>query len=393
MSSSKHKTFQKALGKVRDRIETCTLRHDHFNEAMADLELGLKGKKNLIFLVGTTGVGKGVLVKTLEHELNLLVKDDRRHLRAISCTAPSPRSGPFSWSGFCIALLEAAFDPFPEDKVNREDSLTRLNREVGFSIQNHSGDRLFNATIRAIADRGVRVIIVNEAENLVPDKKGHGFVKNLRVVRDLGSHVSGDPIAGQKGDCKVVLVSTPDVLEEVAQVSSEIVRRMNKVVLSRYTLGGGVRGTEFQGFRMLVGQLLELFPEEIRPELSRENILDLHLDSLGCIGNLVNWFVDAINLCINEADERLEWRHFEKTALTDAALKHLVDQCEKDEKFIKEWTAKKGCGLARRRAWEAEAKKEAEAIAAAARTAVEESRKSGKRQVGVQKPVRHRMSG
>ena len=393
MSSSKHEKFREALERVRDKIETCTLDHDHFNEAKAELELALKGKRNLIFLVGTTGVGKGVLVKTLEDELNLLVKDDRRHLRAISCTAPSPRSGPFSWSGFCIALLEAAFDPFPEDKVNHKDSLARLNREVGFSIQNHSGDRLFNAAIRAIGDRGIRVIIIDEAENLVPDKKGHGFVKNLRVVRDLGSHVSGDPIAGQKGDCKVVLVSTPDILEEVAQVSSEIVRRMDKVVLSRYTLGGGVRGGEFQGFQRLVGSLLELFPEEIRPELSRENILDLHLDSLGCIGNLVNWFVDAVNLCIKEADERLEWWHFEKASLTDAALRHLVDQCEKDERFIEKWTARKRCGLARRRAWKAEDKKKVDATAAAARTAVEEGRKSGKRQVGVQNPIRHRMSG
>ena len=161
------KSFGEVLLDVEHRIGTCRLNHRHFNETKAELELALRGKKNLIFLVGTTGVGKGVLVNTLEEDLNVPVKDDCWHVRAISSKAPSPHGNSFSWTGFWIDVLEAAFDPFPEDKVDREETLAWLSRQLGFSVQGNGLHRLFKAAISAIKDRGIKVVFIDEAQNFV----------------------------------------------------------------------------------------------------------------------------------------------------------------------------------------------------------------------------------
>ena len=211
------------------------------------------------------------------------------------------------------------------------------------------------------------------------------------MLRDLGSAASGDRIAGQKDDCKIVLVSTPGILEEVIEASSEIVRRMRTVVFPRYTLEGGVGGSEYRGFQSLVRRLLEFFPEEFRPKLSTDNILSLQMESVGCIGNLINWFMDAINRCLAEGAESLEWRHFKEVPLPNKELGELLIQCAEDERVIRNATKRDGCGLARLAALEAEKIKESET--ASAQDAAKEGPKRKKTQVGEQKPVRHRMTG
>ena len=116
MSSDKREKFREVLLDGRHRIETCRLNHRHFDETKARLKLALEGKSNVVFLVGTTGVGKGVLVDTLVEELNASVKDDPWQLRAISSKSPSPHGSSFSWSEAYLGVLEAAGDPLPEEK-------------------------------------------------------------------------------------------------------------------------------------------------------------------------------------------------------------------------------------------------------------------------------------
>ena len=391
MFSDKGKRLQEVLLDVLHKIQTCRLDHWHFKETKAKLELALKGKKNLIFLFGTTGVGKGVLVETLKEELNVPVQDDCWHLRAISCKAPSPHGNSFSWKGFWIGVLEAAFDPFPEDKVDREETLVGLHRKIGFSVTRHELHRLWRATTSAIKDRGIQVIFVDETQNFVVNEGGYRFQNRLRVIRDFGSDASGDPIAGQKSECKIVLVSTPEILEEVIAASSEVVRRMKVVVFPRYTLDGGIGGKEYRRFQSLVRGILELFPEEFRPKLSTDNILSLQMDCMGCIGNLINWFVDAINYCLAEGAESLEWLHFEKVALSNAEIEALSMRCSEDERVILKVTKRDGCGLARIAILKAEEIEGSETASAA--NVVKEGAKPKKVRVGEQKPVRHRKTG
>ena len=159
----------------------------------------------------------------------------------------------------------------------------------------------------------------------------------------------------------------------------------------RYTLKGGIGGEEYRGFQRIVQGFLAFFPKEHRPRLSTDNVLSLQKDSVGCIGNLVDWFVEAINWCLFERAESLEWRHFEMTALTDGKFDMLSKQCAKDERVIRKVMKRDGCGLARGAALKEKQSKEREA--AFAEAAAKEGEKRRKTRVGEQNPVRHRMSG
>ena len=395
MSSDKDQQFREVLLNVRDGIEACRLNHPNFEDAKAQLELALEGKSNIIFLVGTTGVGKGVLGDTLAKELNELVKDDPYRLRAICSKPPSPHGVKFTWSDAYDDLLEAAGDPLPEEKVDREANLSRLPARRDFQSGKGGLGPKHKAVGSAIQDRGVRVVIIDEAQNLVIREGTYGLDNRLRVLRDLSDDVSGDRLAGQKRGCKIVLLSTPGILPEVIKTSSEIVRRMTIVPFYRYTFEGGTRGKGFRAFRRIVQRLLGFFPEECRPELSTDNIVSLLIDSVGCMGNLVAWFSRAINRCVIERAGSLDWRHFELECPPDSELRKLIRQCDEDERAIAEATERKGCGLARREVWIAEEREEigAASAEAAANGTDERGSKPKKRRVGEQNPGRLRMSG
>ena len=395
MSSDKDEKFREVLLNVRDRIEACRLNHPHFEDAKARLELALEGKSNIIFLVGTTGVGKGVLAATLAEELNEPVKNDPYQMRAICSKAPSLHGSKFPWSDLYIDLLEATWDPLPEEKVDREDKLSRLTPGKDLPFRKGTLSSLRKAAISAIEDRSVKVVIIDEAQNLVVKEGSYGLNNRVRVLRDLCDAVSGDRIAGQKRSCKVVLLSTPEILEEVIESSSEVVRRQSIVPFYRYTFEGGVKGRGFRAFRRIVERLLGFFPEECRPDLSTDNIVSLQIDSVGCMGNLVAWFSRAINRCLAERAGSLDWCHFELESPSDPELKKLIRQCEEDERVIAEATERRGCGLARRAVWiDGETGKiGAASDEAVANGADEEGSKPRKTRVGEQNPARLRMSG
>lgn len=393
MSSDKDEKFRKILSAVRDRIEMCRFNHRHFAETKARLELALEGKSNIVFLVGTTGVGKGVLADTMVEELNEPVKNSPFEVRAICSKSSSPHGNVFSWSETYLDALVAAIDPLPEEKVDRDERLQRLRRGESVSGKRGTPNALRRALIAAIEDRGIEVVFIDEAENFVIKEGGYGFGNRLRVIRDLSMVASGDPIAGQKRGCKIVLLSTPVVLEEVMESSSEILRRTNVVEFCRYDLKGGVGGEGNEGFRGVVHSLLECFPSEYRPRFSTDNVLSLQMDSMGVIGNLIDWFVEAINLCLSEGAQSLEWLHFERTALSDYKLEMLSKQCKKDDKILRKVTKRNGCGLARQAALKEERRKEKESKAVSVETAAEKSPKSKGTRVGEQKPVRHQKTG
>ena len=397
MSSDKHEEFREVLLEVRERIETCRLNHRYFEDAKAELELALESKSNIVFLVGTTGVGKGVLVDTLAEELNASVENDPYQVRAVCSVAASPHGHEFSWLALYVDMLDVTGEPLLLEKVDRQDRLERLRRGEKPAARNDSLNGFRSATISAIQDRGVKVVFIDEAKNLVMNERGYTLSSRLRVLRDLSNAVSGDRIAGQKRGCKVVLISTPEILEEAIRLSAEIVRRMKKVVFSRYTLKGGTKGKDCQEFRRIVQRFVGFFPEEYRPRLSTENVLSLQVESVGCIGNLVSWFVRAINRCLAEGAGNLEWRHFEMEVMSDDELEDLLDQCEEDERIIWKSTRRSGCGVKRLNAlnaWKAKKGKEGKTASADAAANEATRQRGGKRRktrVGEQKPVRHRM--
>ena len=373
------------LPEVRQQIEDAVLRHAHFETTRKELVYALEASK-LVWLIGPAGVGKGTLVEQLVEEWNEPAANDPWHLPAVSIRAPSSHGPVYPWIAMYTGIDRRLQDPLPAYKVNQAESVERL-RNGKISARKGTTDYLRDSVFSAVRDRNVEVLFIDEAINLLANRRGQALVAQLDIIRDL--------IDGL--DCKVILASTPrilDIFEEVRDsnnkgenLTCEIIRRTDKVYFHRYGLRKKTWREEFRKFKKLVQGLFDQLPEAYRLELSSDNLKSLQIDSVGCVGILVKWLIRAMVLCKAEEDERLNWRHFEETTLSDAEWEVLEEQCTRgEEKYAKD-QAYSGCGLKRRLKSEPE-ELAFENGADVSRTDSHKGRQAKQKRIGIPNPSR-----
>ena len=228
-----------------------------------------------------------------------------------------------------------------------------------------------NAAFAATRDRGVEVVFIDEAVNLVPKERTRTLRDQLDVLRDLTDN----------GCCRIVLVATPRIFTPL-NLSGELARRIGDVFFRRYA-DGRVRSAEHKCFASVVKTLVDCLPEESQPALSRHVRL-LHAGSLGCVGNLHDWVDYAIERCVREKREILEFRHFEATVFPDEKLEILRKQAEEGDKLYAEQSARTFGGLLAAGSGAAKA-----AVASAASFSSPAPRAPARHRVGTPKPRRH----
>ena len=370
MSCSTESSGSSALRAVGARIRRTTIDHPYFHEARHALRERL-GTHSIVLLAGPSGVGKDEIVIKEVQRLNEPILDDPRLLRAACFTAPSPQRGSYSWSALWHRWLCALEDPLPECKVDRELRRDRLSEGVWTQARRASVDALRNAAFAATRDRGVNVVFINEAANLVPKERTRTLCDQLDVLRDLTDN----------GCCRIVLVATARILDPV-NLSGELARRIGDVFFLRYA-DARVRSFEYKCFARVVKTLVDALPEASRPALHRRVRL-LHAGSLGCVGILHDWFHLAIQRCLREQQEVLEWPHFEATVLPDSKLKTLREQACDD--LFHEQSARTFGGLLDASDPQDVPAKTAEAAASSSASGPSVP---GRRRVGTPKPRRH----
>ena len=337
------------LESARGLIRESVVWHLHFGETKQAVTQALEADKFLL-LVGSAGVGKGTLVREMVKEWNTAVEGDRRLLRAAMFRAPSAHGTVYPWKAWYAGSLDELNDPLPDQKIDRGRVVAELRSQSRMPTIRGSVDDLRRAFFKAVRDRGIEVLFIDEALNMLVNDRGRTFCSQLDILRDLHDEVG----------CKIVLVSTPrilHVLEELGlsdealsdeSLTCELIRRIGIRYLRRYGLTRETWSKESKAFRKIVEMFLKRIPEPFRPELSPENFMSLQIDSVGCLGLLVRWLLRAVSLCETEQAERLVWRHFEETSLSDVEFRVLEKQYRKDDEIVARLSKRSGCGLQRK---------------------------------------------
>ena len=298
-----------------------------------------------MLLVGASGVGKTTLVRELVRELNEAVEKDPWTVRAICIRAPSAHGSKYGWKDLYRRWSGGIGEPLPDRKVSRKRivSGSGSDRSRGSFLQG-TVDVMRSSVFKSTVERGIEVVFVDEAANLVLNEQGRTLRDRLDILRDMSDESSEEETILDEGSFSIVLFSTFRIVEGgVLNLSPELIRRMGKIDFSRYDPEAAVGSEDFLSYRDIVKALLDQIPEEMRPTLSVENLKQLLGRSVGCVGILCKWILRATVLCKEEGAERLEWRHFEGNAgLTEGDVEDLAEQFKLGEEDWERFTKRKG---------------------------------------------------
>lgn len=337
-----------SLREARQRILNSVVLHPHFETAKRELMNELAAS-NLVWLIGPAGVGKSWLVKHLVQEWNRPVENDPFCLRSLAIRAPSSHGPVYPWSSVYKRILLGLQDPLPGYKVDHENRVKRLKEGKAIRIKGLTDD-LRESVFDAVGGRGTETVFIDEAVNLLGNRRGRALVPQLDILRDFVDGVG----------CKVVLVCTPRILEIFEELESdgekgakegltcEITRRMDKVYFHRYGLDEHRWKEDFRNFKGVVRDIFLQLPDAFRPKFSDKELKHLQAETLGCVGLFVKRLIRMLVLCESEGAQRLEWRHVEKTPFSDGDWKRWERWCKFGEEMYARDQECSGVGLERR---------------------------------------------
>ena len=251
----------------------------------------------------------------------------------------SPSHNRFPWRGQLEAILDALEEPLTERKIDREayaDGLGPAERGVNASAPAprpaYSSEQWLRKAVRGAArDRGLKLLVLDEAVDLVKGIRGRTLSQQLRVLRNLCS----------REQFRIVLVSSNDFLA-FAELSTELNRRRDIVYVPGYGSSvdphGRAKSTRDsrKQFYRVVSSFMRRLPEPSRVDMSSEQLRYLFDRTCGCVGRLAEWFDRAVAFCVNRGSAVLEWEDFEEKVEPDFEVDLLREQCTKgDQRILK----------------------------------------------------------
>lgn len=233
-----------------------------------------------VMVVGPSGVGKTALLATIDNRLHYesasAMLADPSLRPAIRVDAPASTRGRFDYVALWNRIIVAAEGP--ADRLTG-DSVILLG--VRPAISGYRGDRpadMKRAAIRACQNRGVAYILVDEANHLSVMAAGARAADELEVLKDFA----------MAAGVRILLVGAADVLA-FRDLSAQVGRRVRTVPFLAY---GDATVGERREFRKVAKSMLEHI-DGAALELDEELRQLLFDGSVGCVGMLRNWLVQA----------------------------------------------------------------------------------------------------
>lgn len=259
-----------------------SIRHPLLELALAQCREFLSSPSDLAFLfvVGAAGSGKTHLLRLLYTELLRASAGEMERnpdLIPVLCfSAPAPPDGTFRWRAFGQRLFDEARMPArgrpSQPRYGGHDPIAARARAYGKTI-----DDILAEAVLACRDRGVRIVIVDEAGHIASVAHARRYRQQLDVMKSLALD------AGVR-----FVLAGPYELLDFRDASAQLGRRSRLVHIAPY---GRTVQRERTAFAKLVRDMFGTTRLDLRTDVDWPAIL--HAGSLGCVGILRDWLVDA----------------------------------------------------------------------------------------------------
>ena len=311
------------------RFRAVTIAHPHLVATRDRLMSILSDapRNSVVFVMGPTGVGKSTLRAKVESELTSAsaqqLRNDLERLPVVSVEAEAPDTGTFSWRDHFKRLLNAMHEPQIDYRLDRNGKPRGRGRPPShFACAPRSSGAEFQYSVeQAVRYRRPVAVLIDEAQHLMKVSSGRRLVDQLDVIKSVANH-SVTPH---------VMIGTYDLLA-FRNLSGQLSRRSLDVHFGRYRAD---RPGEAAIFINVVRSLSAHLPLKSPGDLAQDWEF-LYERSIGCVGILKDWLVQALSVALRRGASHLEWRDLEACALSVNQCDKILSECIEGEMRLEE---------------------------------------------------------
>jgi hypothetical protein len=276
----------------------------------------------VILVIGPAGVGKTTLIHTLERDLARRMRHQLAanpgQLPSVSLACDVPESGSFNWKDFCLLGLEAMDEPL----IRRKVYLAPVTAETPALLRPRTPATILRrALVQALLNRAPSALLIDEAQQLAIVAGSRKLQHQMDYLKRLAD-ASRVPVVlvGNYGLCAL------------RNQSAQLGRRTREIHVRRYD---ATRAQDVADFKDIVLSFQHHLPLPEQPDLLAEWEY-LYLRSVGCIGLLKQWLLDALDHATEKRMGTLTRATLERTAPLPSKSKKVLEEALEGEAKLAE---------------------------------------------------------
>ena len=314
----------RALIQDLESFRSFTMAHPKLVQAKDELLSAIEASApgSLILVIGPTGVGKSTLRRRVEsaliEKMAAEMEIDAGRIPFISIEAVAPDNGIFNWRDHYQRMLAQIQEPAIEHKIGLErgEGERTGNGRYAPWPRGFTGYQLQQSIENALQHRRPAAVFIDEAQHLGRIASGRKLADQLDVIKSTAS----------RSHTVHVLIGTYELLA-FRNLSAQLSRRSVDLHFSRYR-------TESTEDIEIFQNAVFTFQKQLRScdQLDLANIWDfLYERSLGCIGILKDWLMQALVVAARSDTPALSLAVLERTALSGSQCEKMLQDAREGE--------------------------------------------------------------
>ncbi|MGK7950219.1 MAG: AAA family ATPase [Xenococcaceae cyanobacterium] len=292
-----------------------------------------------VLVYGPSGVGKTTMINHLAKRLNELGQNERarKKTRTTKTHLPQlplllletrpPDGGAFNRADYYRTALKQLGEQSYERRllvdIDTEQTWSKKGRARTKTTQFNDSPELRHALEDAFAKRGVRAVILDEAQHLMKVGNGQGAGKLLDQLDWIKSITNVTGVLH-------ILIGTYELLN-FQNLSGQASRRGLDLHFPRYLFQDEQDRKDFQGVLLA---LLKQVPLHTDLEALMQEWFYFYERSIGCVGVLKNWLVRAVAATLHDGGDTLTLERLQENALSLAQCERMaIDAVEGEQKL------------------------------------------------------------